>query len=239
MVFWHLKIIQFRSRCCADTSKEIDNSLSSCCFKSSPQRIFSAQTWNQTQPLGRTGRVFQVLSSSCFLDITEWNKQWVMEQRCLQFHHGYLRQGPGGRCPHCYPPNCIFTATWFNISLVHLDLVFPGEKKNLPHNPIANHAGDSAQVVAAPDTTAVKRDNNETSPKLQQSAKRKGLCTLSGREGSHRIPVTRPDLSLGHEIQRRQQTKPSYTYLWSWVYSEASKCLELNKYRRAGGMLFT
>lgn len=137
----------------------------------------------------------------------------------LQFHPGYLRQGSRGRC-HLLP-----TKLYFHCHLIQYFtgtfrycLVFPGKKKNIPHNPTAKHAGDSLQALEAPmhpPSTAVKRDNNETSPEapLQHSAKRRGLCTLSGRKGSHRIPGALPDVSLGHEIQRGQHTKPNYTFL--------------------------
>lgn len=92
--------------------------------------------------------MFHVPSVSLFLREHIWNNKWIMEQHCLQFHRGYLRQGHGGTCPHFL--NCIFTAISFNVSLAHSDIFWYSlkeKKKKKPHNP--NHAGDSAEVMAA------------------------------------------------------------------------------------------
>lgn len=68
---------------------------------------------------------------------------------------------------------------------------------------------------------------------------KKGLCILSGRKGSHRIPVTICDVSLGHEIQGGQHHKDSLPLIihlftskctfWKWTNTAGyGKCYSFN-----------
>lgn len=68
---------------------------------------------------------------------------------------------------------------------------------------------------------------------------KKRLCILSGRKGSHRIPVTICDVSLGHEIQGRQHHKDKLCLpLIMPLFTGKCTCLKMNKYCRVGAMLF-
>lgn len=184
MVFWHLKIIQFRSWCSADTSKEIDNSLSSCCFHSSPHGLFSLQAPEHRagptlSPLPGQAVCPRCLSPADF-GITQsettnglWSSTASISETGTQ-GEGILTGSP---------LTCVCIAIWFNISLAHSDIAWYSLGKK---NPISKHAGDWAQAVAAlvhPHTTAVKRGIVRHLPRLHYSpVLKKGFVYLGWEE---------------------------------------------------------